>query len=420
MIRFHLALVGALFAVMLSGCATLGAGDPNEDIERAREYLKAGQLEQAHKILSRVDGDEEIRRKRDHVQIQVALRAGRGKEALQILERYDGSTSFPLQWDYAKALLLLGRDTEALVRLRKLWPIAPEELRRAVGLQTAELALKRNELKLAERIYTSLKPLYPDDPELFLGAVRLLILQGKPAVALKQLRGYVSGHPADTKSQMLLGGLLANSNFLTEARTVFLGLVEEDSENSPAWRSLGFVELKLGQHADAVSSFEEALRGLPDDPSITNNLAVAYAGVGRFEEARLWILKAVALGQHPGTIWGNYLTILLEQGQIEEASQQIAAIPSRVLVSDVALEALVFRIRLLLVVSQVICSGQGGRPKLSNVTSHWNKQGYPRLLESRARSVMSDPTFALELTNEVQRCEDTRYDKRSKPSPKKR
>ncbi|WP_201158610.1 tetratricopeptide repeat protein [Rhodobaculum claviforme] len=64
----------------------------------------------------------------------------------------------------------------------------------------------------------------------------------------------------------------------------------------PAFRdTYGWIQYRRGNHADAVTYLEPAAAGLPNDPFVQYHLGMAYHAVGRTEEARVQLQRAIDL-----------------------------------------------------------------------------------------------------------------------------
>ncbi len=61
---------------------------------------------------------------------------------------------------------------------------------------------------------------------------------------------------------------------------------------------LGFAALRSGDTDRAIAQLEQASAELPDDPARLINLGNAYARVGRVEEARETLRRAIAAKRH--------------------------------------------------------------------------------------------------------------------------
>lgn len=72
---------------------------------------------------------------------------------------------------------------------------------------------------------------------------------------------------------------------LSRAEKLCRNLIKRHPDNPSLCDMLGLVQLKRGQHRDAVKQFRKALAGGPPEAGLYNNLALALSGEDRIEEA---------------------------------------------------------------------------------------------------------------------------------------
>jgi len=115
---------------------------------------------------------------------------------------------------------------------------------------------------------------------------------------------------------VLLGDLVSADRSLTLS-------VEMDPKNTEAWYYLGRTKYNENRFEEAVAAFQRSLELRPRDVKAQDNLGLAYAGLGRAEQARAAYLQAIAWqAALPDKSPGPYLdlgSLLLEQGRAGEA-----------------------------------------------------------------------------------------------------
>lgn len=112
-------------------------------------------------------------------------------------------------------------------------------------------------------------------------------------------------------------------------------LTVADDPTKPDWRVIsarGTVMAKQGKYADAVPFYERALTLSPDNPTVMNNLAMAYAMTGDPKKAEGILRQAVAAPGATPKVRENLALVLGLQGRYDESK----AIASGVLNSEVA------------------------------------------------------------------------------------
>jgi Flp pilus assembly protein TadD len=130
-------------------------------------------------------------------------------------------------------------------------------------------------------------------------AAQLLLKQGKTAEAEERLRAVVQASPANAEARNDLAWLLASRGADLDTA---LSLAEQARRIRPTVDvidTLGFVQLKRGDAAVAVSLFEEALALRPKDPTIRYHLGLALAQAGNRERAAATLQEALDSGPFP-------------------------------------------------------------------------------------------------------------------------
>jgi len=96
---------------------------------------------------------------------------------------------------------------------------------------------------------------------------------------------------------------------------------------------MGFAYLKmantynrLGKREEAIKSFLEAKKMLPNSPALYNNLGWTYGQVGRTKDQIAALRQAVALRPRYATARLSLGTVLLRQGDRKGAEEQYAAL----------------------------------------------------------------------------------------------
>lgn len=99
-------------------------------------------------------------------------------------------------------------------------------------------------------------------------------------------------------------------------------LPRAEDPTKPDWRIIsarGTLHAKKGEYKDAIPFFERAMELAPEQPSLMNNLALAYTMDGQAEKAEELLKKAVALSRDPSRVNQNLALVLGLQGKYDEA-----------------------------------------------------------------------------------------------------
>ncbi len=106
---------------------------------------------------------------------------------------------------------------------------------------------------------------------------------------------------------------------LSSAEKLCRDLMKRHPDNASLCDMLGLVQLKRGQHRDAVEQFRKALASGPPEAGLYNNLALALSGEGRLEEAADAARTAVRLRPDMAEFQVGLGNHLKKAGMVEEA-----------------------------------------------------------------------------------------------------
>ncbi|HEY0941641.1 MAG TPA: tetratricopeptide repeat protein [Steroidobacter sp.] len=89
----------------------------------------------------------------------------------------------------------------------------------------------------------------------------------------------------------------AARNYYQEALPHFKEAIRLDGAMHEAYTYLGYANRKLGNHAEALAAYEQALRIFPDYPYAIEYQGQAFLGLNRLDEARFNYLRLYALNK---------------------------------------------------------------------------------------------------------------------------
>lgn len=150
---------------------------------------------------------------------------------------------------------------------------------------------------------------------------RMLRETGQTPQAIAVMQTAAVRNPNDRDIALALGQALADGGRFQEAQDV---LNRAHSPDRPNWRVLstqGAISDQLGQHAQAQSYYDAALKIAPGEPAILSNLGLSYALSNRLAEAERMARQAV---EHPSAtprMRGNLALVLALQGRFQDAEQ---------------------------------------------------------------------------------------------------
>lgn len=106
------------------------------------------------------------------------------------------------------------------------------------------------------------------------------------------------------------------------AVATFERALRTDAQYAPAYLALGSAQRSAGELTDAQTTFEQAKAKFPDNPSVLNNLGVVYHELGRGEEAVATLSTANEAGETAATEL-NLADVLSTLGRLPEAKEHL-------------------------------------------------------------------------------------------------
>lgn len=268
--------------VTTSGVLGPQVGDLGEWVERGRRHIRAGDYEEAERILRQALAHSPRYFQALCSLADVARMTKRLDLAIRLLQcALSVSDSEAVRLNLADLLLATGHIAESIQQSRRAIEIKPNLAAAYVKLGYAQYRLR--DFGEAERSFASALEIDP----CLTDARRNLALyyheQGRYGEALSQAMAGLS-HAVD-----------------------------------PAlWNLRGAALLGLGRADEAVESFEEALAIAPADPSSWNNLGRAWVSAGNPHAARPCFERSLQLAPLPD-VWNNLGAVLRDQGAYDQA-----------------------------------------------------------------------------------------------------
>ncbi len=146
---------------------------------------------------------------------------------------------------------------------------------------------------------------------------------GQFAALIPQLSARVARHPNDHQASLDLGLALSHSGRHDIALSVYRGLLDRNPDDDIVLVNTGFVQLRLGQYADAIESLTRVLhigKRRQVDPSV---LSLAHTNIGVIREEQADFDQAVHHYKVAMALYGEnalavkYLAELRENGEMD-------------------------------------------------------------------------------------------------------
>ena len=188
------------------------------------------------------------------------------------------------------------------------------------GATNPPVADNRSELQKATEYWGKEYAKNPRDAQVAVNYARDLKALGQKQQALAVLQQASIYHGTNRSLNSEYGRLALEFDQISLAQKL---LEQADDPANPDWHVIsarGTVLAKQGLYRDAVPFYERARALAPQEPSILNNLALAYAMEGHADKAEP-LLKAAAAsgGGHEQRVSQNLALVLGLQGKYDEA-----------------------------------------------------------------------------------------------------
>jgi len=125
------------------------------------------------------------------------------------------------------------------------------------------------------------------------------------------------------------GQALSTAGMLDEALQQFQTVLalRDDGSVPPrdVFRELGVVYFRMGRLDDAIASWKTGLTYQPGDPSLLNNLSVAYIQKNDYVQAEAAVRQALRVDPNMPHLLNTMGEILMDQGKFEEALKYFLA-----------------------------------------------------------------------------------------------
>ena len=167
----------------------------------------------------------------------------------------------------------------------------------------------------AEKSTTSINPSAMDHLE----KGRALLNSGNLNAAITELSTAASLDPKLSEAHTLLGVAYDRKGLADLARQSFEVALHDPNDQAMHLNNLGYLEYTHGEYKEAVKYLKRAAKLAPDDARIWNNLGLAQAELGKFDDAYKSFARAT--GEFSGRL--NVAARLESQGATDKAIKQL-------------------------------------------------------------------------------------------------
>jgi Flp pilus assembly protein TadD len=220
------------------------------------------------------------------------------------------------QIDSADSLISRGHYSEALVILD---PLAEKHPNRVEILSSQAVCCFR--LEMHHRYLDIVEPLQrlmPGNPEALLSLAQAYMLNGRPALALREYRRYLERWP-EGEHTAHVRGLLADIEPDFSNTLARIGLTQDDRFELAALHEQSQVYLEREQMAEARECIHKILRRVPNFLPGLNNLSLTYIQDGLAKDAAATAERVLAINSENVHALSNLSRALWMQGRVDEA-----------------------------------------------------------------------------------------------------
>ncbi len=280
---------------LLSEAAAAEPDEPVIQMQFARLYEQQGRWEEALKHYRRVAELDPTSSQALNQSGLILRRLGRTEEAKREFTRAIQANPDD-HFAYNSLGLLyhrLGETGKALQMLETGITMAPRNpiLQNSLGT----VCMDAGEADRAIAAFEKAIELQPDYEEAISNLAMLHKGRGDSAKANEYADRLIELKPEKSDVRVSLALLLSSLNRSDEAGRLLASVLEQEPDNFKALVSLGRMHLRRGDNRQAVTLLERAGRVQGAVPQLWNDLAQAYAGLGRKDEAREALRRSMKL-----------------------------------------------------------------------------------------------------------------------------
>ncbi len=293
-----------------------------KDVQQGMSYLKAGDLEAARAIFSRLAEEQpELAMARFGLG-QVCLREGDNEKALELLQ-----DALALQPNFAAAKLAIGRARERLGDIEGAYEEYQDASQLDPSLVLAQVKLSRhsaNEGDAAEGI-SRLREMLEHNPQQVaprLLLANLLLRSGQEAAGKAELERAVELKPDHWSALSRLGQVYLREKNLSAARDCFERAVRAAPDQAITHFGLGLTFAEMGDHESAVAALTKSYSLNPRQPSAVVSIANSYLALEKPDDALRILHDAARRSRRSSALHQKIADIYVSQGRYVEAVEQ--------------------------------------------------------------------------------------------------
>lgn len=223
----------------------------------------------------------------------------------------------------AKLFYSMNNTSKAEKFLKKVLEFKPDDLETHSLL--AEIYTKQRDYSAAISTYKKIIELDAnnDDAQYGMGNVYLRMMNWKEAIS--PLEKAILLNPGHTEAYFQIGSAHQELREFDKAAESYKKFIATGPQQSfDANNRLGICQMELQQYADAVTSFQEALKVMPDDVNITYKMAQSYEKAGQMEQAAETYYKLAEISPKDARIYYNTVINMYNSAKMPDKAAEAA------------------------------------------------------------------------------------------------
>lgn len=291
------------------------------------------------------------------------LRQGKSEQALEQIEtalkqdrKLDPRIVENVHLLYTRALVATGRKKQAAEQLEKLLAEDPDRIHIrlmqarlqaemgdldaaqatiAAGLKRedspalrklqAEIYIRQNQLKKAEKTLKAMQKLAPDSETAALMLSQLAARQNDTVKAEYALRKFLAAHPASLRVGNALGRLMVQENRPREAIEIYKEIARRSGDNPDVLTTLGLLYYQQKMYKQAIVHFERILEKNSDAP-VRFYLAASLEADGKADRARRIYTQITADDRDYPAAQLQLASLDFRENRLDEAAGRLTAL----------------------------------------------------------------------------------------------
>ena len=244
---------------------------------------------------------------------------GRGGEAVECYKKATSiNSSYELAWhNLGNSLFIQGLYDDALRAYAKASRLNPTRKENWSGLAASYARLSM--FKKSAAAIAQMDKFVGTDPTVLLLQVDLYLDAGAPKKALERCETYIEKRPDDVQAQVRMGNISHEMGEYNTAIFAYGKALKSIPNDKEVWNNLGYSCFCKGYLDRALECFDKAIQIDPSYKHAWYNKGYAYHGADMLEEAVACYSKAISIDPVDKVLWNNLGNAMYNLGRYAES-----------------------------------------------------------------------------------------------------